>query len=884
VGDTADGTRGGAEAARTPQEARWLRERAYLQEHRHGLAVRAAGRYPADARLAGTPLLTVPAWRPVAPVPLEKIALTLRPEPFGGQYPGIALPGRADGSRYASYSQAMGELDAPAVFENRPVYRLSQADLAGDRPSLEFGLGRYFDLIDTGTAAAHELAARELAVADSLLAGSLLTDSAVADAAASTPTIGTLPVRTAIGDPCDPGKRPVIMAVATLTLRLDRAAGTVRFPLHWRDPGKVGHAGGMYMVVPAGIFQPSGAAAWNVRNDFDLWKCMVREYAEELLGADEDHGSERVPIDYDAWPFAARMTAARDRGQVRAWCVGLGVDPLTFATDLLTVTVFDAAAYDEIFGGLVRENAEGTVLAARDLDEATVAELTGDRPVHSSPGGTTAVSLRGMQAAGAALLALAFRHRGLLCGLAFIPGFRDSGEDESMDAKDVVSAALRGGAKLVRFEYCDVSGVARTKAVHLSQLERKLTEGVSLTRAQMAINLLEQLIHVEGMEPVGEIRLVPDPDTFTVLPWAPASGSVLCDQLGHDRADWGACPRSYLKSVVKRASRLGLRVQAAFENEYYLAREDPGSATGFAPYDVPSHAPVYSSIGHDFSAALMVETTDALEAQGLIVEQAINEYGAGQQEISIQHADALTAADNQMKFRDTVRGVALGHGLLASFAPKPFPDQIGSGAHVHFSLWDGERSVLYDAGAPGGLSPVGRHFIAGVVEHLPALVALTAPSFNSYSRLRPSAWASATTAWGFDNKEAALRVCSPFYQRAEGSYNIEFKAADASANPYLALGALIACGLDGIERSLEPAEPAGHDPARMTAGELARAGVRPLPASMGAALDELAADKYLLDGMGDLLARCYLTVRRSEATAFAARDKDFEIRHHFYRF
>src|SRR5882724_2928611 len=151
-----------------------------------------------------------------------------------------------------------------------------------------------------------------------------------------------------------------------------------------------------------------------------------------------------------------------------------------------------------------------------------------------------------------------------------------------MDAKDVVSAALRGGVKLVRFEYCDVSGVARTKAVHLSQLERKLTEGVSLTRAQMAINLLEQLIHVEGMEPVGEIRLVPDPDTFTVLPWAPASGSVLCDQLGHDRADWGACPRSYLKSVVKRASRLGLRVQAAFENEYYLAREDPDSATGFA--------------------------------------------------------------------------------------------------------------------------------------------------------------------------------------------------------------------------------------------------------------------------------------------------------------
>jgi glutamine synthetase len=479
-----------------------------------------------------------------------------------------------------------------------------------------------------------------------------------------------------------------------------------------------------------------------------------------------------------------------------------------------------------------------------------------------------------------------------------------------MDVQDAMATARSARVKLIRFEYCDMSGVARTKAVHLSQLEHKLVEGVSLTRAQMAINLLEQLIHIDGMEPVGEIRLVPDPATFTVLPWAPATASMLCDQLGHDRADWGACPRSYLKSMVDRAARLGIRVQAAFENEFYLAREAPDSPGGFAPYDAPTHAPVYSAIGHDFTAALMMEITDALSAQDLAVEQAINEYGAGQQEISIRHADALRAADNQMKFRDTVRGVALGHGLYASFAPKPFADQIGSGAHVHFSLWDaaatgtafdgtafdgtafegntleggGERNLLYDPDAPGGLSRAGRHFIAGVIEHLPALVALTAPSFNSYSRLRPSAWASATTAWGFDNKEAALRVCSPFYQRAEGSYNIEFKAADASANPYLALGALIACGLDGIERSLEPADPAGHDPARMTVDELARGRIRPLPASMSAALDALAADGYLLEGLGDLRARCYLAVRRSEAGAFAAADKDFEIRHHFYRF
>ncbi len=452
-----------------------------------------------------------------------------------------------------------------------------------------------------------------------------------------------------------------------------------------------------------------------------------------------------------------------------------------------------------------------------------------------------------------------------------------------MNAKEITVAARRAGVKLIRFEYCDVSGVARTKAVHVAQLEHKLVEGVNLTRAQMSINLLEQVVHIEGMEPVGEIRLLPDPATFSVLPWVPASASVLCDQVGHDRLDWGACPRSYLKHMIERASGLGLSVQATFENEYYLAREQDGQ---FVPFDVPGHAPVYSAIGHDLNAGLMVEITDALEAQGIIVEQAINEFGAGQQEVSIRHADALTAADNQMKLRDTVRGVAFGHGLLASFAPKPYPDQVGSGAHVHLSLWnaDGSRSLLYDGDAPGGLSTTGRQFIAGVTEHLPALTALTAPSYNSYSRLLPSAWSSATTAWGFDNKEAALRVCSPFYQREEQSYNLEFKPADGSANPYLALGALIACGLDGIERELEPGEPSEHDPARMTSEELERGRVRPLPASMDAALDELEKDQFLIGTMGNLLSRCYLAVRRSESTAFSAGDKDFEIRNHFYRF
>ena len=276
-----------------------------------------------------------------------------------------------------------------------------------------------------------------------------------------------------------------------------------------------------------------------------------------------------------------------------------------------------------------------------------------------------------------------------------------------MDQREVLAAARRAGVKLVRFGYCDVSGVARAKAVHVSQLAHKLTEGVGLTRAQMSISLLEQVVHIDGMEPVGEIRLVPDPETFTVLPWSPGSASVLCDQLGHDRRNWGACPRSYLKDMIDRAAAAGITVQASFENEYYLARYEDGR---FEPYDAPEHAPVYSSIGHDLADQVTIDTVDALEAQGITVEQAINEYGPGQREIAVRYTDALGAADQQMKFRDTVRGVALQHGLYASFAPKPYPDAIGSGAHVHFSLWDtdGQRNLLYDPEADRGMSRLGR--------------------------------------------------------------------------------------------------------------------------------------------------------------------------------
>jgi hypothetical protein len=371
-------------------ERQWLRVHAYLNRNRHELAVLAAAGYPAEDRVAGTPLLAPPAWRPRFPVPLGDVRLEFRehaPAPRVTDIADIApelLPARADGTRYRRYSDVVRELASPAIFENRSTYRLLEGDLTGDRPHLAFTRGWFFDGVDVGGPAAHEFAA----------AAWLREDDPPA-----TPRSQDLRLRHAIGDPWDPAARPALIAAGALTLRHDRAAGTASFPLHWRDPARVGHAGGMYQVIPVGIFQPSGEAPWNEANDFDLWRGMLREFAEELLGADEDHGSERAPIDYDRWPFARAMTDALRDGRIRAYCLGLGADPLTFALDLLTVVVIDAPLYDDLFGELAERNAEGTVLKPRPFDEPTIAELIANEPV---------------QAAGAALLQLAIAHRGLL--------------------------------------------------------------------------------------------------------------------------------------------------------------------------------------------------------------------------------------------------------------------------------------------------------------------------------------------------------------------------------------------------------------------------------------------------------------------------------------
>lgn len=364
-------------------EREWLRVRDYLREHRYDLSVTASDELYQDVpRVAGTPLLTSAGWLPAEPIPLERIVLDLRPSTGDAVTTSRAsVPVRLGGTAYSCYSDALDALAAPAVFENRRTYRLLDADLGGPQPRLTFGLGCYFDGIDTGEAVGHEYAAQTLGMA--------------------TPTSQ----RSLIGSPVDLARRPTNLAISALTIRHDRGTGEARFLLHWRDPAKVGHAGGLYQVIPVGVFQPATDHPDSLHNDFSLWRCLVREFAEELLGADEVEAGAG-PIDYDSWPFAAEMLAEHRRGAIRAHCLGLGVDPLTLATDMLGVVVIDAPVFDRIFGTLVRTNAEGELACLSDDGRPGVPFVAAEVE--------RLTTRESMQAAGAAVLASAWKHRAVL--------------------------------------------------------------------------------------------------------------------------------------------------------------------------------------------------------------------------------------------------------------------------------------------------------------------------------------------------------------------------------------------------------------------------------------------------------------------------------------
>ena len=388
-------------------QQQWRTARRFLNQHRYELAGLASQLHINQDR-EGL-LLAGPDWIAPSPVPLDNITLTWSPQAQAPTIDGTetesdrARPLRAPGQRYACYADALGDLDRPQLFEDRPSYRLLAVDWSdptggSNAGRLVFGRGSYFQILNICEAVAHELAAAVL-------------DFPELERVAPRQLAGRLPFRARISDPFGLQLRPVLPAISTLTLRRDPAAGTATWLAHWRDPAKVASGGGLYQVTPVGVFQPSTSNPAAEAGDFDLWRCMAREFNEELLGAPEPASHDTTLLDYATWPFFQALEQARRTGRLRVSCLGLGVDPLTLVCDILMVCVFDAEVFDAIFDGIVTTNAEGHLVGDGDQAPAVAGVPFTQESVERFS------ATKPMQPAGAALLQLAWRHRATLLSM-----------------------------------------------------------------------------------------------------------------------------------------------------------------------------------------------------------------------------------------------------------------------------------------------------------------------------------------------------------------------------------------------------------------------------------------------------------------------------------
>lgn len=416
------------------------------------------------------------------------------------------------------------------------------------------------------------------------------------------------------------------------------------------------------------------------------------------------------------------------------------------------------------------------------------------------------------------------------------------------------------GEELAGFLHADISGLLRGRSVPVADLEKRLVTGVGWVPADQALTPFGPIAEPNPWGAVGDLRLVPDKDSeVRVGSWEGASPLhfFLCDAVNTDGSPWNSCTRTFLKGALSRLEKeTGLRLNAAFEQEFVLEglAEEPGP--GFS-YEA-------QRLVEPFGPALI----SALREAGIEPEVFLAEYGPAQYEVPCAPAGGLIAADRACAMREVTREVARRLGYRASFAPMAEPEGVGNGVHVHMSFTDQEgRSALHDPDRPGNLSLTGSRFAAGILRHLPALCAFTAPSVVSYLRLAPHHWSAGFGYLGERNREAAIRIPPLVELSGEDpsrQLNLEFRAADAAAGPHLALAVLVLAGLHGIKEEIPNPPLIEGDPSEMDEEERQRLGIQSLPTSLEEAIQALEADEVMRSWFSDDLWNCYLSVKRTE--------------------
>ena len=433
----------------------------------------------------------------------------------------------------------------------------------------------------------------------------------------------------------------------------------------------------------------------------------------------------------------------------------------------------------------------------------------------------------------------------------------------------------RAGIRLVRLQYPDLHGICRGKDLPVEAFEHAVTDGVNFVEAIMTVDLAHNV--VSGFE-VGFPDFVARPDlsTLAALPWEPHVAVCLCDLYdGVSGEPYGADPRGALRRVLAAYAELGHTVVLAPELEFYLCEPDASSPTGWRPYAAKDSPPY--TVGHLADPrGILATMMEAAGELGLGVIAGAHEYGRSQYEINLGHGEALAAADRAFRYKELVKELASREGLLATFMGKPFNGDEGSGLHIHVSL-SGEDggNAFADPQGEDGLSALARHFMAGILEHGGAMMAVLNPTVNAYRRIHAEALVPTRACWGHDHRMTLVRV-----PRERGkATRLETRVGDGTANPYLAATAVLAAGLDGIRRELEPPPPVAGFIYELPEEALGAA----LPTSFGEAMAAFDRDAVLREALGEQLVDTFRAIKAAEQERFRTWVTDWEFREYSAR-
>jgi len=449
---------------------------------------------------------------------------------------------------------------------------------------------------------------------------------------------------------------------------------------------------------------------------------------------------------------------------------------------------------------------------------------------------------------------------------------------EAVDGIELISGAKAKGIRFVQLQFTDIIGHVKAVTIPIHQLEGSVKHGTWFDGSS-----------IEGFTRIAESDqyLMPDMRTFAEIPWQRGDGPrgtarVICDVFTPRGEPFVGDPRYVLRRQVDRARKLGYIVNMGPELEFFLFRRDEGGKVAPLPHDLAG----YFDFSTDLAGEVRQDMVDALEAFGIRVEAAHHEVAAGQHEIDFEYADAIQTADNALTFKFTLKAIAQQHGLYATFMPKPIYGINGSGMHTHQSLFSiaESRNAFADADSSYGLSPLAKSYMAGILAHARGMIAVLAPLVNSYKRLVPGYEAPTYLTWGRTNRSALIRVPMVSPGKSIEGTRVEVRCPDPSSNTYLAFAAMVAAGLDGVEKGLTLSEPVEESLFEMDAATIAAKSIKELPGTLGEALEELSRDEVVREALGDHVYNHFVEAKRAEWDEYRTQVSDWEVERYLEEF